>query len=94
MFGNLLHIWLFMVNRREVGWRGGGGGGGGGWHLSAQWGGAYLGGGGVVRQTDTGNLELIRFYAPLDIGSVVLTSSSPSGGRSCFGEGRFFLKPK
>jgi hypothetical protein len=48
----------------------------------------------VYGQTDTGNLELIRFYVPLDIGSVVVTSSSPSGGRSCFGEGRIFLKPK
>jgi hypothetical protein len=47
---------------------------------------AYLDGGEVCRQTDTGNLELIRFYAPLDIGLVVSTSSSPSRGRNPFGE--------
>jgi hypothetical protein len=81
---------------RGSGPKGGGGGGGsvGGMTLSAHLATAYLDGGEVYRQTDTGNLELIRFYAPLDVGSVVLTLSSPSGGRSCFGEGRFFLKPK
>jgi hypothetical protein len=47
---------------------------------------ALLDGGDVYLQTDTGTLELIHFYAPLGIGSVVLTSSSPCRGRSCFGE--------
>jgi hypothetical protein len=47
---------------------------------------AYLDGDEVYRQTDTGDLELIHFYAPYGIGLVVLTSSSPSRGRSCFGE--------
>jgi len=55
---------------------------------------AYLDGGEVCRQTDTGKLGLIRFYAPLDIGLVVLTSSSPSRGRNSFGEKRCFWKPK
>jgi hypothetical protein len=40
----------------------------------------------VYWQTDTWDLELLHFYAPLAIGLVVLTSSSPSRGRSCFGE--------
>ena len=71
-----------VVIQRE----GGGGGSVGGMNLSALLATAYLDGGEVYRQTDTGNLELIRFYAPLDIGLVVLTSPSPSGGRNPFGE--------
>jgi hypothetical protein len=73
---------------RGSGPKGGGGGGGsvGGMTLSAPLATAYLDGGEVYRQTDTGDLELIHFYAPLGIGLVVLTSSSSSGGRSCFGE--------
>jgi hypothetical protein len=80
-----------VVVRREGG---GGGGSVGGMTLSALLATAYLDGGEVCRQTDTGKLGLIRFYAPLDIGLVVLTSSSPSRGRNSFGEKRCFWKPK
>lgn len=54
--------------------------------LSAYLATTYLGDDDLYSQTDTGVLELIHFYAPLDIGLVVVTSLSPCRGRSSFGE--------
>jgi hypothetical protein len=54
--------------------------------LSAYLATTYLGDDDLYSQTDTGILELIHFYAPLDIGLVVVTSLSPCRGRSSFGE--------